>query len=196
MHPLLGAFESMMTLPILATQSAITQMTRSYQEQMATWTGLVESFVATSALGGGVQMPKDEDLFVGKTLAITKTMTDIDTLFFGMVSQDYNPLHFNEALAQKTRFQRRITHGVHTASLFSGVLSKLTPWCAYLHQDMDFVAPVYPGDLITATGTIEEISVKGSVQVALDCRNQRGEVVVRGKAVVKKLREMYQPPAN
>jgi hypothetical protein len=47
--------------------------------------------------------------------------------------------------------------------------------------------------VITATGTIQEIDPKGVVQVALVCRNQKQEVVVRGTAFVKKLREMYLP---
>ena len=112
---------------------------------------------------------------------------------FGLLSLDFNPLHFNETLARRTRFAGRIAHGLHTASLFTGVLAELTPWCAYLHQDMDFTAPVRPGDVLTATGTIEEIDPKGIVQVALICRNQDNVVVVRGRALVKKLQEMSQP---
>jgi acyl dehydratase len=56
---------------------------------------------------------------------------------------------------------------------------------------MEFTAPVRHGDRITATGTIAGIDGKGVVTVALECRNDRGETVVRGQALVKKLREVY-----
>ncbi|MBI4380092.1 MAG: hypothetical protein HY574_02695 [candidate division NC10 bacterium] len=71
--------------------------------------------------------PTHADLYVGKTLTLTKMMTDAGTFSFGFLSNDFNPLHFNEVLAQKTRFKGRIAHGFHTASLFSGVVAELCP---------------------------------------------------------------------
>ncbi len=141
--------------------------------------------------GSGALRPRHPDLYAGKRVAHTKTLTDAGTLFFGFLSLDFNPLHFNEALAGRTRFGGRIAHGFHTASLFSGVLAELCPWCVYLRQEMEFTAPVRPGDRVTAIGTIEGIDAKGVVSVALECRNDRAETVVRGRAVVKKLKELY-----
>ena len=142
--------------------------------------------------GTGNGAPKHGDLYVGKTLVQTMTMTDSGTLSFGFLSGDFNPLHFNEALARRTRFKGRIVHGFHTASLFSGVLAELTPWCVYLRQEIEFIAPVRSGDQITAVGIIEAIDEKGVVTVSLHCKNQRDEVVVRGRATMKKLKEIYQ----
>jgi len=191
------AFTSLTLTPVLLSQAAWSQMTQLVQcqrEQVESLAKLLGSFAGSAGYGNAATtLPKDSDLFVGKTLSVRKTMTDAQTALFGLLSLDFNPLHFNEELAARTRFQGRISHGFHTASLFSGVLSELTPWCVYLHQDMDFTAPVRPGDVITATGTIDEIDPRGVVQVSLVCRNQNEEVVVRGKAHVKKLREAYQP---
>ena len=92
--------------------------------------------------GGVCRRPTASDLYVGKSLALTKSITDVDTLSFGFLSLDFNPLHFNDALAEQTRFQGRIAHGFHTASLFSGVLAELCPWCVYLRQEMEFTGPV------------------------------------------------------
>jgi 3-hydroxybutyryl-CoA dehydratase len=197
MHPILHAFESMIMTPILVTQAAFTQMVQLHREQTTALTKVLESVVGRAVLGNGTVnwQPKQDDLFVGKSVSQTKTLTDLHTVFFGALSLDFNPLHFNEELARSTRFQGRIIHGFHTASLFSGVLAELTPWCVYLHQDMDFTAPVRPGEIITATGTIEDIDLKGVIRVALACRNQKDEVVVRGRAIVKKLKEMYQENA-
>lgn len=141
--------------------------------------------------GSGTLRPRHADLYAGKRVAHTKTVTDAGTLFFGFLSLDFNPLHFNEALAGRTRFGGRIAHGFHTASMFSGVLAELCPWCVYLRQEMEFTAPVRSGDRITAIGTIEGIDPKGVVSVALECRNSRGETVVRGRALLKKLKELY-----
>jgi 3-hydroxybutyryl-CoA dehydratase len=155
---------------------------------------LLSSLYGVELNGYGVvaREPRHADLYVGKTLARAKTMTDSATLSFGFLSRDFNPLHFNDALARKTRFAGRIAHGFHTASLFSGVLAELCPWCVYLRQEMEFTAPVRPGDRITAVGVIEEIDPKGVVSVGLLCKNQRDEVVVRGKAILKKLKEVYR----
>ena len=141
---------------------------------------------------GPVTTPRNSDLYVGKTHSHTKTMTDSGTLYFGFLSRDFNPLHFNHPLAERTRFKGRIAHGFHTASMFSGVLAELCPWCVYLRQEMDFTAPVRSGDKITATGVIEEIDERGVLTVGLECKNQRDEVVVRGRAILKKLKEVYE----
>ncbi len=195
MKQVLDVFGAMTLLPMMFSQAVFTQAMRWQREQAEALTKLLASVTGQEFFGSGTvhRKPDDGDLFAGKSVSHTKTLTDMHTLFFGLLSLDFNPLHFNEELARRTRFGGRITHGFHTASLFSGVLAELTPWCVYLSQEMDFIAPVRPGDMITATGTIEEIDAKGVVRVALTCTNQNRDVVVRGKAVVKKLKEIYQP---
>lgn len=146
--------------------------------------------------GHAAKDPRPADLSVGQSRAHTKAMTESGTLSFGFLSGDFNPLHFNDAQARRTRFNGRIVHGFHTASLFSGVLADLCPWCVYLRQEMEFTAPVRAGDRITATGIIEAIDERGVVTVSLQCVNQRGEVVVKGRAVLKKLKEIYGENGN
>ena len=195
MNQVLDMFGAMTLLPLMYSQALFTQALQWQREQADALTKLMASVTGQESFGSGTvrRKPEDADLFVGKSVSHTKTQTDMHTLFFGLLSLDFNPLHFNEELARRTRFGGRIAHGFHTASLFSGVLAELTPWCVYLHQEMEFTAPVRSGDVITATGTIEEIDAKGNVRVALTCTNQERAVVVRGKAVVKKLKEVYQP---
>ncbi len=197
MNQVVDMFGAMTMLPMMFSQAMFAQMLQWQREQASALTKLAASVTGQEFWGNGTvrRRPQDSDLAPGKTVAHTKTLTDMHTLFFGLLSLDFNPLHFNEELAHRTRFKGRIAHGFHTASLFSGVLAELTPWCVYLQQEMEFLAPVRSGDVITATGTIEEVDPKGVVRVALACTNQKGEVVVRGKAVVKKLKEIYQPAA-
>ena len=195
MNQVLDMFGAMTLVPLMYSQALFTQALQWQREQADALTKLMASVTGQESFGSGTvrRKPEDADLFVGKSVSHTKTQTDMHTLFFGLLSLDFNPLHFNEELARRTRFDGRIAHGFHTASLFSGVLAELTPWCVFLHQEMEFTAPVRSGDVITATGTIEEIDAKGNVRVALNCTNQERAVVVRGKAVVKKLKEVYQP---
>lgn len=138
-------------------------------------------------------MPKHSDLFIGKSLTKTKTYTEEAVVEFAKISLDFNPLHFVEQTARLTRFGGRIIHGLLIAeSLFSGVLSELTPWCVYLRQETDFRLPVRIGDKIKATGTIIEIKENGIIKVALFAVNQNDDMVIRGTAIMKKLDEMYQ----
>jgi len=192
MNPFLDAFASMATYPLLWSRATF-DLLRAQWEQVEAFRQLWDSYTADAWFRDGSLPAKNTELFVGKSISKTKTLSDVHTICFGLLSLDFNPLHFNETLARRTRFAGRIAHGLHTASLFTGVLAELTPWCAYLHQDMDFTAPVRPGDVLTATGIIEEIGPKGIVQVVLTCRNQDNVVVVRGRALVKKLQEMCPP---
>ncbi len=180
--------------PMVMFQKMMTGMLDWHRESPDDVARLLSSIYGIEVNGYGTvtREPRHSDLYVGKTLEQTKTMTDAGTLYFGFLSRDFNPLHFNEALAQKTRFKGRIVHGFHTAAMFSGVLAELCPWCVYLQQEMEFTAPVRSGDRITAVGVIEEIDDKGVLTIGLQSTNQRDEVVVRGKAILKKLKEVYQ----
>jgi acyl dehydratase len=74
-----------------------------------------------------------------------------------------------------------------TASLISAVLANKLPGegSVYLGQTLQFVAPVFPGDEITARVTVKEIREdKPIVKLETVCVNQRDEVVIRGEATI------------
>ena len=126
-------------------------------------------------------------LNVGDSAEITKTIEQADIHAFAAVTGDHNPVHVDEAFAQKTRFGRPIAHGMLTASLISAVLANKLPGegSVYLAQTLQFVAPVFPGDEVTARVTVREVR-EGRPIVKLEtvCVNQRGETVIRGEATV------------
>jgi len=124
---------------------------------------------------------------VGDSAEITKTIEQADVQSFADVTGDHNPIHVDEAFAQTTRFGRRIAHGMLTASLIASVLANKLPGegSVYLGQTLQFVAPVFPGDEITARVTVKEIREnKPIVKLETICVNQRDEVVIRGEATV------------
>ena len=123
----------------------------------------------------------------GDTASITKTITDEDIRKFADASGDHNPLHLDEEFAKTTRFGRRIAHGMLSASLISAVIAGELPGegSIYLAQTLQFVAPVFPDDIVTAKVTIvSQREDKPIVKLATLCTNQHGEVVVKGEATV------------
>ena len=124
---------------------------------------------------------------VGDSDQITKKITDSDIQMFADVTGDHNPIHLDDAFAKNTRFGGRIAHGMLTASLISSVLANKLPGegSVYLGQTLQFVAPVFPGDEVTARVTVKEIREdKPIVKLETICVNQRSEVVIRGEATV------------
>ena len=126
---------------------------------------------------------------VGDSAEITKTIEQADIDAFARVTGDHNPVHVDEEFAKTTRFGKRIAHGMLTASLISAVLANKLPGegSVYLGQTLQFVAPVFPGDEVTARVTVKEIREdKPIVKLETICVNQRDEVVIRGEATVLK----------
>ena len=124
---------------------------------------------------------------LGDSAEITKTIEQADIDAFANVTGDHNPVHVDEEFAKTTRFGRRIAHGMLTASLISAVLANKLPGegSVYLGQTLQFVAPVFPGDEITARVTVREMREdKPILKLETVCVNQRGEIVIRGEATV------------
>jgi 3-hydroxybutyryl-CoA dehydratase len=127
------------------------------------------------------------NLKVGDTASLTKTITDADIRAFAELSGDRNPIHLDDEYAATTRFGRRIAHGMLAASLISTVLGTELPGIGtvYLSQNSRFLAPVYPGDTVTARVTVKNIREdKPIVTLETICENQSGELLIKGEAVV------------
>ena len=125
---------------------------------------------------------------VGHRVTFTKTVTDEDVRLFAQASGDDQPLHLDETFGEKTRFKRRIAHGMLSAGFISAALgTKLAPGyvVVYLSQQLRFRLPVGIGDTITAAAEVKEVDAEKRI-LTLDttCTNQDGEVVVQGEARV------------
>lgn len=128
-----------------------------------------------------------DELEIGQSASFTKTVTEADCYNYAGVSGDFNPAHINKAYAEKTFFKSRIAHGMLSAGFISAVLgTKLPgPGTIYMSQDLKFLKPVYFGDTITAECTVDEIiKEKNRVVLKTVCTNQKGEIVIDGKALV------------
>ncbi len=115
-----------------------------------------------------------------------RVMTANDVYIFAGLSGDHNPVHLSEEYARTTQFGTRIVHGMLVASLISAGLAASWAGCVYLGQTLNFRRPVMVGDEVTVE--LEVLSVRSDKPIAsisTICRNQRGEVVLEGEAVVK-----------
>ena len=103
-----------------------------------------------------------EDLAVGMSASMTRTITESDVAKFATVTGDHNPLHLDPEYAATTIFKERIAHGMLTASFIPAVFATKLPGGGgiYVSQNLKFRAPVKIGDSVTArveiTGLIPE----------------------------------------
>ena len=127
------------------------------------------------------------DLKIGDKFSTSRLVTDELVRKFAEVSGDYNPIHLDEEFASKTRFGRRIAHGMLSGAFISAVLGNefRGQKIVYLSQTMKFTAPVFLGDTVTATATVTNIrKEKGIVLLETICTNQHGETLVKGESAV------------
>ena len=127
------------------------------------------------------------DLKIGDKFTTSKQITDEVVRAFAELSGDFNPIHLDEEFAKKTRFGRRIAHGMITGALISAVVGNefSERKIVYLSQTMRFIAPVFIDDTITATATVSSIRQdKPIVTVETVCTNQHGGKVVTGEGKI------------
>lgn len=128
-----------------------------------------------------------DDFQLGERSSFGKTVTESDVTAFAGLVGDFNPVHVDAEYARKSRFGRRVAHGMFTGGLISAVLgNKLPgPGAIYLSQQIEFLAPVFIGDTVTAT--VEVVAWrpdKRIITLRTDCYNQDEKHVVTGKAVL------------
>ena len=133
-----------------------------------------------------------EAIEIGETASISKMISEADIVNYAGIIGDFNPIHVNPEYAKTTMFGERIAHGMLTASFISTLVGCCIPGinALYLSQEVKFVRPVKIGDTITATAeVIEKIDAKRRVIMKTVITNQRGEVVIDGKAVTMVLKK-------
>ena len=127
-----------------------------------------------------------DDLSVGQSAQMVRTVTEADIVLFAQVSGDNNPVHLDEAFAAQTPFKTRIAHGMLSAAYISAVIGTQLPGpgTIYMQQALRFKRPVKIGDEVTTIATISEIDpVKGRVSIYTVCL-VGGKPVIEGEALV------------
>jgi len=111
--------------------------------------------------GGRGAMPP-----VGTTARRTRRVRPRDIELFTDMTGDRNPLHYDAQLAASTRFGAIIVQGGVTSGLLNAVVAEDLPGpgTVFLRVAWEFLAPVHPGDEITAE--VEVLEVHPSKPVA------------------------------
>ena len=126
-----------------------------------------------------------DELSVGQSARLLRTVTLEDIQAFAAVSGDINPAHLNPEYADATMFHGVIAHGMLGAALISALFGTQFPGpgTIYLGQELKFTKPVRIGDTLTVLATVAEKNDEKK-RVKMDClvTNQHGEVVLKGEA--------------
>ncbi|WP_421731668.1 MaoC family dehydratase [Brevundimonas sp.] len=128
-----------------------------------------------------------EELSVGMVAEKPVTITEQRIQQFAEASDDFNPVHMDEAFAAKTAYRGRIAHGLLSASFGSAVVGTILPGAGaiYLSQTLAFHKPVRIGDVVVARITVSSVD-EVSARVVLKCEGYVGDdMIMDGEATVR-----------
>ena len=124
---------------------------------------------------------------VGASARRTRTVTPRDIELFTELTGDRNPLHYDAALAARSRFGGLVVQGGVTSGLLNALVAEQLPGpgSVFLEVAWRFLAPVRPGDVITAEAVVTAAREdKPVTTLATTVTDQDGVVVLDGTAVV------------
>lgn len=128
-----------------------------------------------------------DELKVGQSARLVRTLALSDIQAFAAVSGDLNPTHVDAQYAVQTLFHGVVAHGMWGATLISSLLGTSFPGAGtvYVEQTLHFALPARVGDTLTVIATVSAKD-DATKRVALDCQviNQNSATVLAGTAVV------------
>ena len=127
------------------------------------------------------------NLHIGQKAEFLEIISESCVQEFAKLSGDFNPHHMDEEYAKKTKYEKRICHGMLLASFFSKLTAMYLPGQGsfYLSQTLNFVSPAFINDEVTVRGEITKISSStGIVRVKTQIINKNNVLLVSGDAKV------------
>jgi len=128
---------------------------------------------------------------IGLKTTFSKKITYLDVYLFSLISGDWNPIHHDERIASKTKFGRRIVHGLLLSSLASTLMEEFPGLVILLSVSFKYKKPVYIGDVIVAEATIVEELPKNRFKVSVTFR-KKDEEVSSGECIIQIIRQVQQ----
>jgi phosphotransacetylase/acyl dehydratase len=128
-----------------------------------------------------------DEIELGDSADLVRTMTQDDIDLFAIVSGDLNPSHLDPAFARSGRDHAIVGYGMWIGALISAVLGTRLPGAGttYMSQDLAFLAPVEIGDTVITTVTALAKSGPDCVTFACRCVNGVGVEIATGTARVQ-----------
>jgi acyl dehydratase len=123
---------------------------------------------------------------VGQIARRERQVSPRDIELFTEISGDRNPLHYDPEFAAASPFGAVIVQGGVTTAVLNAVVAEDLPGpgSVFLNLNLDFRAPVRPGD--TITGEVEVVAVRPDKPIAnlrVAVLRHDGVTVVEGTAV-------------
>jgi len=125
-----------------------------------------------------------EEIYVGQEERFSVTITEDMLNRFTDITGDVNPMHHDRDYAIKAGFSDRIAFGMLTASFLSTLAGVYIPGeFSLIHTvDVEFVKPVFIGDILTIVGTVvEKNDIFKAIWLKVVIKNQEGKKVCRAK---------------
>jgi acyl dehydratase len=123
---------------------------------------------------------------IGATAELSRTVAPGDIDRFTQISGDRNPLHYDLAAAEASRFGEIVVQGGITSAILNAVVAECLPGpgTVFLNVNWDFKAPVRPGDVITGrVEVLEARTDKPITKLRTTVVRGDGTVVLEGSAV-------------
>ncbi len=118
---------------------------------------------------------------------VVENLSRTQIVQYAGASGDFNPIHHDETFATKAAgYPSVFAHGMLTMGLTGRLLTDWLGDGVLREYGVRFVKQVWPGDTLTARGTVKSIESEGDegiVQIEIETTNQKGEAVVKGSAV-------------
>ena len=128
-----------------------------------------------------------DEIQVGDTATLVRTLRPEDIQMFAIMSGDINPAHVDPEYARSSMFREVIAHGMWGGALISTVLGTQFPGpgTIYIDQTLHFARPLRVGDTLTVTVRCDR-KFDHNKHMILDCTcsNQDGQKVIHGTAEV------------
>lgn len=124
---------------------------------------------------------------IGTVARRSRRVTERDITLFTEMTGDRNPIHYDRDLAAASRFGGVVVQGGVTSGLLNALVAEQLPGpgSVFLEVGWRFLAPVRPGDVITAQATVIAVRTdKPVTTLATQVTNQVGTTVLDGTAVV------------
>ena len=144
-----------------------------------------ESSAKPSGSSAGNAKLRASQLKVGDTreAVLVENLSRTQIVMYAGASGDFNPIHHDETFATKAAgYPSVFAHGMLTMGMTGRLLTDWLGDGVLREYGVRFVKQVWPGDSLTAKGTVTAIGDDGLVDIEVVTTNQKGEPVVAGSA--------------
>ncbi|NSL56114.1 bifunctional enoyl-CoA hydratase/phosphate acetyltransferase [Uliginosibacterium aquaticum] len=128
-----------------------------------------------------------DEIKVGDSATLSRTVRREDIQLFAIVSGDVNPSHLDDQYAKDSPSGEVTAHGMLSGAIISALLGNKFPGpgTVYVGQNLRFKSLVHIGDTLTVKlSCAEKIADKKQLIIACKVTNQDDELVVEGEATV------------